>query len=382
MIQPRQCARSANWPPSVPPLPWEGTVNALHVSRSADLPPVGEMAELAPLWAWTLPLALLGSWTCFGELPGVNWALWTTASAAGFLVVSRRSERSHTDRYPRAALLLACLLSIAAAISANPRADALIFLSVAGLFAFAVLSTAARSGEMGVAALARAPLDVCRLLFAEAAARVAATFAVIRMRHAIPVVRASTIAAALAATLFLLLSAADPTLASWRDVAWETVLSRMFLPRDVFFVVLQLLLLGGYGLAARRSEPLQATQGSNGSSPPARAALFADTERLIVLVAANVARYEGTGKMDVSYLERLARSSPDALPALVAALPKLSPADASRLRESLRHAPLDRSILLPPPGTGGLSWYEWSLRRAAAQSALRAAGLLGEAPTR
>lgn len=541
MIQSRQCARSANWPPLVPPLPWEGTVNALHVSRSADLPPAGAMAELAQLWAWTVPLALLGSWTSFGELPGLNWALWTTASATGFLAVSRRSERSHTDRYPRAALILACLLSIAAAISANPRADALIFLSVAGLLAFAVLSTATRSGEMGPAALARAPLDVCRLLFAEAAARIAATFAVIRMRHAIPVVRGSTIAAALAATLFLLLSAADPTLAGWRDVAWETVLSRMFLPRDVFFVVLQLLLLGGYGLAARRSEPPQATQGSNGNSPPARAAVFSATERLIVLgaamtlfvvflavelshqlgssgvhltggetfaeathrgfgemivaaalcalviitleqralrgarergvrllswaviagslvivasayqrvryyeaaygyteqrlyvqvicvaislalvslawelrsasnlprlirhgaliaiacvaglsywnetawiVAANVARYEGTGKMDLSYLERLARSSPDAIPALVAALPKLSPADASRLRESLQHAPLDRSILLPPPGTGGLSWYEWSLRRAAAQSALRTAGLLGEAPTR
>lgn len=94
------------------------------------------------------------------------------------------------------------------------------------------------------------------------------------------------------------------------------------------------------------------------------------------IVDANVARYESTGKLDVDYLGRLARSSPDAIPALVAALPKLTPPDASRVRESLRRTGLERSILVPPPDTGGLSWYEWSLRRAAARSALRAAGLL------
>jgi hypothetical protein len=92
------------------------------------------------------------------------------------------------------------------------------------------------------------------------------------------------------------------------------------------------------------------------------------------IVDANVARYRVTGKLDVDYLERLARS-PDAIPALVAALPQLAPTDAQRVRESLRHAAVERSVLLPPVGTGTLSWYEWSLRRAAAQSALRQAGL-------
>src|SRR5690348_9557224 len=197
-------------------------MNASPVSRSADLPPVGTVAELAELWAWTLPVALLGSWTCFARLPGVNWALWTAAAAAGFLVVSRRSDRSPADGYPRLALALACLLSIAAAVTANPVADALIFVSVAGLFACSVLATAVGSSDLGPAALVRAPLDVCRLLLGEAARRVAETFAIVRMRDAVPVMRGSTMAAVLAATLFLLLSAADPTLADWRETAWET----------------------------------------------------------------------------------------------------------------------------------------------------------------
>lgn len=517
-------------------------MSALQVSRSADLPPVGNVAELAELWAWTLALALLGSWTCFAQLPGVNWALWTAASAAGFLVASRRSESSRPDVYPRAALILACLLSIAAAVTANPVADASIFVAVAALFAFAVLATALRSGDIGPSALARAPLDVCRLLLAEAAARAAETLAILRMRDAVPVVRGSTMAAALAAVLFLLLSAADPTLANWREIAWDTILSRTFLARDAFFVVLSVLLLGGYGLTARRPGPAAEARGSGSQPAPVPRARFSDIERLMVLgaalalfivffavelshrlpssrihllagetfaeathrgfgemivaatlcalviitldqralhngrersvrllswaviaasllivasayqrvryyeaaygyteqrlyvqvicalislallalaaelrsaidiprlmrhtgliaiaciagvsywntagwiVTANVGRYERTGKLDVSYLERLARSSPDAIPALIGALPTLAPPDASRLRETLQHVSLDRSILIPPPPeAGGPSWYEWSLRRAAARSSLRAAGLLDGAAVR
>ncbi|HEX5462499.1 MAG TPA: DUF4173 domain-containing protein [Steroidobacteraceae bacterium] len=517
-------------------------MTALPVSRSAGLRPRGEIAELVELWAWTLPLALLGSWTCFGAVPGVNWALWTTASAAGYLAVRRRVGRSPADGYALAALALACLLSIASAITANPVADASIFVSVAALFAFCILATARRGSDIGPAALVRAPLDVCRLLLAEAAARAADTFAVVRMRDAVPVVRASAMASALAATLFLLLSAADPTLADWREVAWQTVLSRMFLARDAFFIVLSVLLLGGYGLAARKSKPMEAGRDASGNSPPAPGMRFSALERLIVLgaamvlflvffavelsnqlvqsavhlpagetfaeathrgfgemivaaalcamviitldrrasrngreravrllswgviaaslilvasaylrvryyeaaygytqqrlcvqvicgvvslallslalevravidvprlirhcaliaiasvaglsysnsaawiVGANVERYGTTGKVDVVYLERLARSSPDAIPALIGALPKLAPADAARVRASLQHASINRSILMPPPGTGGdLSWYEWSLRRASARSVLGAAGLLGESATR
>jgi hypothetical protein len=515
-------------------------VSALQASGPADLPPRGEVSEIVALWGCTLPVALLGSWTCFGELPGVNWALWTAAAAAGFLLIGRRFGRSSANRHPRAALGLACLLSIAAALTANPHADALIFLSVAGLFAYCVLATAASSSEIGPAALLRAPLAIGRLLLAEAAARIAETFAVVRMRRAVPLVRGSAMALGLAATLFLLLSAADPTLADWRQLAWDTILSRTFVARDVFFIALSVLLLGAYGLASRRSKAPSSRPGA-GNHPAAPAALFSGLERLMVLgaalllffaffavelshqlassgvhlmagetfaeathrgfgemivaatlcalviitleqhalrsagerrvrllswgviaaslvivasayqrvryyeaaygyteerlyvqaicglvslallslaselrstinvprlirhvaliavacvaglsywnsaawiVVANVARYEGTGKLDVNYLERLARTSPDAIPALIAAVPSLAPADASRLRESLQHTAIDRSILLPRSATGGLSWYELSVRRAEARAALRSAGLLAGAAAR
>lgn len=94
------------------------------------------------------------------------------------------------------------------------------------------------------------------------------------------------------------------------------------------------------------------------------------------IVNANVERYASTGKLDVDYLERLGRISPGAIPALIETLPHLTPGDAQRVRESLRRTSPDQSILQPQPGTGELSWCEWSLRRVAARSALRAAGLL------
>lgn len=511
-------------------------MNALQLSRSADLPPVGAAAEVAELWAWALPLGLLGAWTCFQKVPGANWPLWTIAAATGLLVVTRRCEHSNALSRTHAALGLAAILSIAAAVTANPVADGLIFLSVASLFGFSLLATAMRTGDIGLLSLIRAPLDVSRLLFGEAAARVAETFAIVRMRDTVPIVRGSTMALAFAATLFLLLSAADPTLADWRQIAWDTVLSRMFLARDVFFVALTMLLLGGYGLAARKPKPTPETLASSGHSRSTSAARFSHIERVMVLgaaialftvffaaelshqptssalhlmpgetfaeathrgfgemiiaavlcaiviialdqhalrgerelsvrllsvgvvlaslvvvacaylrvhyyeaaygytqqrlyvqiccgmvlmsllclawelrsaihiprlirhvaltaiacvaglsywnhsawiVDANVGRYARTGKLDVDYLERLGRISPDAIPALIEALPHLTPADAQRVRESLRRTSPDQSILQPQPAAGEPSWYEWSLRRVAARSALRAAGLDG-----
>ncbi|MDE2051319.1 MAG: DUF4173 domain-containing protein, partial [Gammaproteobacteria bacterium] len=449
-----------------------------------------------------------------------------------------RSHQSHAGTYALTALGLACLLSIAAAVTANPLADAFIFLSVAGLCTFSVLSMTTPVEEIGPHALARAPLDVCRLLLAEAAARIGDTFAALRMRAAIPLVRAGTMACALAAILFLLLSAADPAMADWRDVACHAILSWTFLARDVFFVVSAVLLLGAYGLAARRSQPAAGSRDTAVRRAPASTVRFSDLERLIVLgaalalfavffaaellaqlaspafhlpagetfaeathrgfgemivaaalcamviitldqralrngreasvrlvawavvvasllavaaayqrvryyefaygytalrlyvqiccaavsivllllawelrsvinvprlmrhvalvgvasvaglsywnssawiVGANVARYQSSGKLDVDYLGRLARSSPDAIPALIDALPRLGSPDAQRLRDSLAHASIAPPVLLPPGRTVTLSWYEWSLRRAAVRTALRKAGMIAAA---
>jgi Domain of unknown function (DUF4153) len=511
------------------------------IDGSDRVPPATALAELCELWAWTIPIALLGSWTCFARLPGVNWSLWTICAAGAFIVVGRRSDRPGDGIHRRGALALACLLSGAAAVTANRPSTDLIFLSVAALFSFCILSTAIRTRDIGPSALVRAPLTVCRLVLAEAQSRVAETLERIRMREAVPVIRGCTLAAALMAALLLLLSAADPTLAGWRDAAWTAIVTWTFVARDAFCVLLATFLLGAFGLAARGPGAEANGTATAPSVLPASSSRtrFGDVERLIVIatalapyllffalelwnrldshgirpsggetpaqathrgfaemiaaaalcavvlialdhrarrgdrerlvraaswgviaaslivvasayervrfyeamygyteqrlyvqvccaavaaallllawelrspidlarltrhialiailcvgslsywnsgawiVRANVRRREQTGKLDVIYLERLARHSRDAIPALVETLPGLPPAQAQQLRSTLNRLRLGRWIPEPPGRRFEAAWYEWNLRRAAARSALRAAGLSNEAP--
>ncbi len=515
------------------------------VDPRADAPAGRTATALAPIWAWTLSVALLGSWTCFDALPGLNWTLWTLAAAAGILVLRRRFGGASLGGPPGAALALACGLAGSATITADPHADALIFLTVAALFGYAILSLLREPERLGPAALMRSPLTLGRRLGGEVASTLEDTLAAARMQGFAPMMRGGVMAVALAGALFLLLSAADPVLADWRDAAWSGVRTVTFLAHDLFFLGLALVLLGGYGLCARPAPtPIE---------PPdsGRRALFSDLERLMVLgaafalfalffalelatrfglsgsnltealargetlaqathrgfgemiaaallsasviialdrrarrgeresrvlalswmviaaalllvgsawlrvrfyeasegytepricvqlgcaavlaallllawqlraaaasgtgidlprltrrfagggvacvailgywnsagwiVSANIQRYERTGRIDVAYLARLARSSPDAVPAVIAGLRQLPPSDVRLLRAALRRGAVEHPLFALAGGGHRLEWYEWSLRRSEALSALGAAGPSGSPLTR
>jgi hypothetical protein len=83
------------------------------------------------------------------------------------------------------------------------------------------------------------------------------------------------------------------------------------------------------------------------------------------VVRADVARFAGTKRLDVHYLAR--RLSPDAYPALLAALPALP---ASQ-RQQLASALWPRATCTLRRGT---RWFEWNLRRSRARAALAAHG--------
>ena len=504
-------------------------MNTTLTTRSSTPPASQNAVEVCLTWGWAVLVALLGSWTCFNAVAGLNWALWTLAATAGLLVIRRRARG--LDRHISISLILACVLAGASVLTASAHAEALIFLGTAALCGYAVLALTASPHSLGPAALVLAPLTLARRVFAESASRIAQVFDLIRMPDAVPVVRGGAMATLIAAILFLLLSAADPTLTSWREAAWAALASWTFVARDVFFVLLATVLLGAYGLAwgADEREPMtssgrarfsdferlqvlgaalalyllffavelsnllgagtlhlapgetyaEATHRGFGEMIAAAAlcafaillldrhalrcrreslvrslawgviaaslivvasaygrvrfyeAAYGYTEqRLCVqficgavacgllllamelrsgidlprlirrtgLVAigciaifsywnpsgwianANVDRFARTGKLDVVYLGRLARVSPDAVPALIRALPKLAPADARYLRGVLVRTSTVRSIFGPERSAGELWWYEWSVRRAAAYDALRTAGLLPARP--
>ena len=248
------------------------------------------------LWGLAVAVALLGTWIGFGALPGVNWPLWTMVAAAALRICARAgrsalprgSFRTPAPRHASAALLLACLLSGAAAITAAPALQAAILLNVAGLAAVALLlTTGTRLERIGPLALALAPFSAAGRALAESAQRGSGALLALRSELARSALRTLAIALPVTAVLFLLLSAADPTFADWRDAAQATLLSTADLARVAFFAVLLTTLLGSYGLA-------QATEGAcvpptaQNSESPGEDAGLTDLERLGVLGAVAV----------------------------------------------------------------------------------------------
>ena len=237
------------------------------------------------LWACTLPVALLGSWTCFAAPPGINWLLWTWAAAAGLLIV-RRSTGPHALGIPAGvALAMGCALSAAAAVTADPNLTGLVFLGVAGLDGFALSALLWPGPPAASVPLTRMPFTLGRAVLGEAASRLGETLALLRMQSSVPVLRGAALATTLGAALLLLLSAADPVLAEWRNGAWSLLSTLHFVVRSAFFAALAVLLLGAYGVAARSHPPAPPASGSDPTSPPSRAHL-SHLERLMVLGAA------------------------------------------------------------------------------------------------
>ncbi len=76
----------------------------------------------------------------------------------------------------------------------------------------------------------------------------------------------------------------------------------------------------------------------------------------------NLVRYERTGRIDIVYLTR--NLGPDAVPELIAALPRLPEDVAGRIAGCLRQR-YGRH-----PGKADARWFEWNLRRAALNRAL------------
>jgi hypothetical protein len=489
------------------------------------------LPEFVQLWAWTMAVALLGTWTCFAKLTGVNWPLWTAAAAVGFVVMGRRAGPGRPGAYSYAALALAVIVAGAAPVTANPYSVGMILVCVIALCSFTVLTISWRADAIGPLVLACGPLVACFQVLARARRGILESWMFARTPAARPLLRGGAMAMALAAALLLLLSAANPILADWRDEAWRSLTEASF-QSEGFFLGLATLLLGAYGLAAGGTVargPTAAELDAATGVAPASVTRFSDLERLMVfgtamalfvlffslelasrfglqghhlakgetlaeathrgfgemivaaalcalviitldqralrgareslvralawgviassllavasayervqfyeasygyteqrlyvqvccaavamallllawelrasivvprlmrrvalvgvlcvgglaywnsvawIVHANVERYQRTGKLDASYLAELARFSPDAVPELLASLPRLAPQDALDLRTALRAAPLGSD--------GELSWYEWNLRRALARSALCAAGLLDE----
>jgi hypothetical protein len=246
------------------------------------------LRELLPLWGWTLAVSLLGTWTCFLAQPGINWPLLTAAACAGLAVMARRAGPQQPGVHSAVALLLAVLISGAACVTADPYSIGLIIGSLAALALYAVHAIMKPADMLDPLTLAVAPFTVLAATVLSACRRGREAGAAARKPGFLPFLRGPAMALALAVPLFLLLSAADPTLGDWRDQIGASVMSGDFGNRAIFFVTLGAAFLGIYGLVERSTRDAQWVAGPQPGTAGqgALAWRFSDIERLMVLATA------------------------------------------------------------------------------------------------
>jgi hypothetical protein len=217
-------------------------------------PPPG-MLKHQPTLLWTAAVAVaaFGSWMLFDALPGINWALWTGAAAAGLILFARPRSDSR-----RSVLLMggtATVIAGAAAVTASQGLSALICIAVVFFLAMQMLLSAATSlRSVTVWFAATAPIVALKVAMVETLQHGIDASHLIRSTRARAWVRGLAIAVPVLVAFALLLAGADPVFAAWRDTVGDLFAHWDFLPRAVFFVPLLVIVLGAYGHASTARE--------------------------------------------------------------------------------------------------------------------------------
>ncbi len=265
------------------------------IDSALKSPVVAERA--VTLWLTAIGLAATGTWLLFDAAPGLNWFLVTLLIAAGLFTVTWRKTRGHSFQRDWLPVALAIVLAGGAVLTSNGFFHLWIALGVFTQFAILTLLNAGLPAErLGPARTAFAPLPALRLVCLEATYRSdTEARALLRNERNYRTLRGIALALPIVALFFLLLGAADPTLAAWRDALGELLGDSSMIGRLLLFALLFTALLGLYGIALR-APPVSALDPLR----QPRAALT-DVERTIVLgsVAALFGLFLG---LQVSYL--------------------------------------------------------------------------------
>ncbi len=238
------------------------------------------MARAFLLWSVAVALGGLGTAFLFDAAPGLGWGIWTLA-AAGSILLCARVGGSPTRSPLLAPLALAAGFGVAAAITAAAPFHAVIGGGVAVLLAIAVLLAGHPTWE-GLTApfMLWAPVAAPLLAAGEAIRRAFELVGLIATPRCRPLLRGGLFALPVVGLFTLILTNADPVLASLRDELADALARLEFVPRLMFFGVLFTAALGGCGLVLHRGS----VRGPALAEPVGTPRL-ADTERLVVLGA-------------------------------------------------------------------------------------------------
>ena len=254
------------------------------------------MARAFLLWSVAAALGGLGTGFLFDAAPGLNWGIWTLAAAGGLLLCARVGG-SPMHAALLVPLALAAGFGVAAAVTAAPPFHAVIAGGVAVLLAIAVL-LAGNPGWEGLTApfMLRVPVAAPLLVAGEAIRRAFELVGLVATPRHRPLLRGVLFALPVVGLFTLILTNADPVLATLRDDLAAALARLDFVPRVMFFGGLFTVALGGCGSVLHRGS-------ARGPAPvePARIPRLADTERLVILGAVG-ALFSAFLLLQLSYL--------------------------------------------------------------------------------
>lgn len=245
----------------------------------------------SPLALWSVAgvLAACATAVLYAARPGINWAISTVTVSLGFIIFLGRADKRWRLNIVTP-LALACLIASAAAVTSNPFNAAVIAASVLFSLGAAVLAAHVNSTlpEGPITSVVAAPI-ASLLAVAEAGRRFADATGALREGRGVPVpvIRGVAIAAPVTLLLALLLCAADPTFAAGRDFIERAFREFSILPRTVFFSVLTVCLVGGFGIALHEAAGNNEAAGKHTPNPARRMQreLLGYTEAWIILAS-------------------------------------------------------------------------------------------------
>ena len=193
-----------------------------------------------------LLLAILAATICFDAMPGINWPIWTLLASA-FLYRSALGAHAAAARASVVPLVLAVVLSLGAAVTADNGEQALICMSVVVLLAVAMrVAAGAEVARVGSGFIAASPVIGAAITVRETWTAASGAARDGRARASAPIVRGLLIAGPIVAFLWFLLAQADPHMDAWGTAIVKAIQHLSFVPRLLFGAGIFVLVFGAY----------------------------------------------------------------------------------------------------------------------------------------
>ena len=249
--------------------------------------PSSILPHSVPRWAfWTgaLTLAAFATAWLWNASPGLNFPILGLAICGGLLACWRSNGNEWHPDFVIPLVLTAFIATAAAVTDDGPNE---IFIALIALLALAAaVAVAFRRGgtrDPRLSWLIMTPLGFFFLVY-ESFVQAASTYEALCETRSRAALRGVALAVPTTLVLALLLSNADPTFASVRDLISKALLDIAILPQAIFFGLVAVCLVGSAGFVLKATPSSAANDHDHDSAIPLDRPL-SDTEPLIVLGA-------------------------------------------------------------------------------------------------